>query len=74
MQILCDVNRGGQVMMLSPGQMNHTVMANHSAQSLPHPPVQSHSSDHCSSQDKGEIHAYLTDYKMQTFYWITKVI
>ncbi|XP_056595729.1 spexin prohormone 2 [Triplophysa dalaica] len=47
--ILCDVNRGGQVMMLSPGQMNHTVMANHSA----HPPVQSHSSDHCSSQDKG---------------------
>ncbi|KAI7812176.1 putative tesmin [Triplophysa rosa] len=38
--------------MLSPGQMNHTVMANHSAQSMPHPPVQSHSSDHCSPQEK----------------------
>lgn len=66
MQMLCDVNRGGQVMMLSPAQMKHTVMANHSADSLPHPPVQSHSCEHYSPQEKGEVYAYFMDYKMQT--------
>ncbi|XP_065154097.2 spexin prohormone 2 [Paramisgurnus dabryanus] len=52
--MMCNVNRGGQVVMLnhcSPTQMNYTVMANHSTESLLHAPELN--TEHCSHEDKG---------------------
>lgn len=56
--MMCDVNRGGQVVMLnhcSPTQINYTVMANHSTESLLHAPELN--TEHCSPEDKGKVQA-----------------